>query len=158
MGINDTHIQQLVNSWLDNDFYEETRQEIQSLVDAGDEQALGKLLLNRIAFGTAGLRSRMASGYANMNPLIVVQTTQGLVSYLEQVYRDSGNLEEAKQRGVVIGCDGRYNSTLFSQLTSIVFMARGFTVYLYSHIVGTPFVVCYYSCLLLIVTIANSVY
>ena len=57
-----------------------------------------------MAFGTAGLRGRMGAGYACMNDLVIVQTTQGLAQYLLETVPD------AAQRGVVIGYDGRYHS------------------------------------------------
>lgn len=56
-------------------------------------------------FGTAGLRGKMGPGFCNMNELVVIQTTQGFVRYLEKA-----NLTGLKQGGVVIGFDGRYNS------------------------------------------------
>ena len=56
----------------------------------------------RIEFGTAGLRGRMAVGPANMNDLVVLQTTQGLAKYI--LAQD----EHAKERGVVVGYDGRH--------------------------------------------------
>jgi len=133
-------LQQKVDEWLQQDPYQPTRQEIEQLVQAGDEQELSKRLLSRIAFGTAGLRSRMAAGFSCMNALIILQTTQGLTKYLESFYAEKGNLEEVKSRGVIIGYDGRYNSKLFSHLTAMVFLSHGFKVYLFNKIVGTPFV------------------
>ena len=65
-----------------------TRGQLQNLVDtyAHDKDKLLKELKpmfdKRIAFGTAGLRARMAPGYSRMNDLIILQTSQGLLSYL----------------------------------------------------------------------------
>ena len=41
-------------------------------------QALEKLLRNRLAFGTAGLRGAMGAGYSRMNPVTIWQCTQVL--------------------------------------------------------------------------------
>lgn len=67
---------------------------------------LMSLLMNRIQFGTAGLRGRMGAGYTQMNDLVVIQTTQGIVQYLLQ----SENTQAVLDAGVVIGFDGRHNS------------------------------------------------
>jgi hypothetical protein len=65
-----------VQSWLQYDKFENTRKEIQELWDKKDEKELRARLEQRIDFGTAGLRARMAAGFACMNELIIVQTTQ----------------------------------------------------------------------------------
>merc|ERR1719189_2478285 len=86
--------------------------EVKALVDANDEQQLKERFGKRIAFGTAGLRSKMGGGYAFMNDLIVLQTTQGLLKYTE------ANVTDAKKRGVIIQYDGRYHSKRFAQLAA----------------------------------------
>lgn len=47
-------IDQLVEKWLEQDPFEDTRQEITSLHQSGQYDQLDKQLRNRIAFGTAG--------------------------------------------------------------------------------------------------------
>ena len=65
-----------------------TKGELQQLLDTYDsdkEKLLAELkpmFEKRIAFGTAGLRAKMSPGYSRMNDLIVLQTSQGLLSYL----------------------------------------------------------------------------
>mgnify|MGYP003385847624 CR=1 FL=1 len=44
-----------------------------------------KLLSKRMAFGTAGLRGPMGVGYCRMNELVILQTTQGLIRYLQSL-------------------------------------------------------------------------
>ena len=68
----------------------------------GDESQLSKLFLQRIEFGTAGLRGRMGPGYSQMNDLVVIQTAQGILRYLESLGIHS--------KGIMIGYDGRHNS------------------------------------------------
>lgn len=129
----------------------DTRNEIKALLDAADELSLQKLLGSRLEFGTAGLRGPMGGGYSRMNGLTILQTTQGLVRYLEECFGDS-----AKERGVVIGYDHRQTeieglsagSTDVSSLSSrqfcrqcaAVFLHAGFNVFLLEDLVPTPFV------------------
>lgn len=47
----------------------------------------------------------MALGYSNMNDLVVIQTAQGWLKYLE--VKDVILL---RKNGIVIGYDGRHNS------------------------------------------------
>lgn len=61
--------------------------------------------MNEFRIGTAGLRGKMDAGYSCMNDLVIVQTGQGFLKYLEQ-YR--ANI--LKTGGIVIGFDGRHNS------------------------------------------------
>jgi len=73
--------------------------------ETGNIELLTKTLLTRLEFGTAGIRGRMAGGYSNMNDLVVIQTSQGLMTYL----RKQKQLADMKQC-LVIGYDGRHNS------------------------------------------------
>jgi phosphoglucomutase/phosphopentomutase len=47
----------------------------------------------------------MAAGPSRMNDLTVIQATQGMAKYLLECFDD------VKTQGVVIGYDGRYNSS-----------------------------------------------
>ena len=38
--------------------------------------------MNRVKFGTAGIRGKMDAGFSCLNDLIVIQTCQGLAEYL----------------------------------------------------------------------------
>lgn len=71
-----------------------------------DYAKLSKLLLKRLAFGTAGLRGVMQAGYNAMNDLVVIQTAQGLVKYIKKCFPSP----DQQANGVVFGYDGRYNS------------------------------------------------
>ncbi|KAL6077659.1 Phosphoglucomutase [Balamuthia mandrillaris] len=132
--------------WLEWDTHPQSRAQVADLLASyekgtseEEKRALKELqahFLSRISFGTAGLRGRMAPGFANMNHLTVIQASQGLCKYLEQVEG-----EELKTKGVVVGRDHRHNSKLFAELTAAAFLSRGVRVYLFDQgVVATPFV------------------
>ncbi|XP_059470245.1 phosphopentomutase [Neocloeon triangulifer] len=123
-----------INEWLEWDKNDNTKSEVKKLLTAGDNEKLEKLLLARLEFGTAGLRGRMGPGYSQMNDLVIIQTSQGLASYIR-----SCNDQSTKQ-GVVIGFDGRHNSRRFAELASLAFLQKDIPVYLYSQLCPTPFV------------------
>ena len=79
----------------------------------------------------------MGAGYSMMNDLTIVQTTQGFFSYLNSHF----GTETLRQRGVILGFDGRHNSKQFAQLAARVFVTNNVPVYLFRQITPTPFVV-----------------
>lgn len=125
-----------IELWLKWDRNNKTLSEIRHLVDANNWSELKKRLLNRVTFGTAGLRACMRSGFDAMNDLVVIQTAQGLCHYICQHYKPT----ELQQKGVVFGYDGRYNSQRFAELSATVFVRNGVKVWLYRRLVATPFV------------------
>ncbi|GFY60974.1 phosphoglucomutase-2 [Trichonephila inaurata madagascariensis] len=112
-----------------------TCDDIRQLVEEKNYDVLKKVLMNRLTFGTAGLRGRMGPGYAAMNDLVIIQTSQGLAAYIEELIS-----KDDKKRGVVIGYDNRYNSQRFAQLAAVSFLLKDFKVYVFSSITPTPFV------------------
>ncbi|KAM7290433.1 phosphoglucomutase-2 [Ixodes scapularis] len=76
----------------------------------------------------------MGPGYAAMNDLVIIQTSQGLAKYL------LSTLPDCTKKGVVISYDGRYNSHRFARLVAVAFLQLKIPVYLFSKITPTPFV------------------
>lgn len=76
---------------------------------------------NRIAFGTAGLRSKMEAGFNRLNDVTVLQASQGLASYISR--------ESPLNLSVVVGHDHRLHSKRFADLTATAFLLSGFKVY-----------------------------
>lgn len=113
----------LAHEWLRIDRDPETRGEIEHLLTTQNQHELEKRLGTRITFGTAGLRARMEAGFSRMNSVTVIQASQGLAEYL--ISLDPGN----REKGIVIGRDGRHNSEKFAELTAATFLAKGFKVY-----------------------------
>ncbi|XP_050459264.1 glucose 1,6-bisphosphate synthase [Cataglyphis hispanica] len=120
--------------WLQWNKDPKAKDEIFKYLNNGDIKILSKLFLQRLEFGTAGLRGRMGPGYSQMNDLVIVQTGQGLTKYLMDTIFD------VSQKGIVIGYDGRYNSKRFAKLTAAIFIANSIKVYLFSKICPTPFI------------------
>jgi Phosphomannomutase len=76
----------------------------------------------------------MLPGYANMNNVTVQQAAQGIAVYLLK------NVADAASKGIIIGYDGRHHSQEFARLSARVFALKGFKVFLFSQMCGTPFV------------------
>lgn len=110
---------------------------IQLLLDQKDFAKLDGLLSERLSFGTAGLRGALGPGLNQMNSLVVLQTTQGVIKVLEEEFRDASNW---KSLGVVIGYDHRHESLDFAHLIAGVFIAKGIRVYMFRKLVATPLV------------------
>jgi phosphomannomutase len=130
----DTQLKFRVKHWLENDPNPHTRQELQALMDAGNDTELQARFSGRLAFGTAGLRGVVAAGPMRMNRLVVQQTSAGLGAYLKQQVKD------VETRGVVIGYDGRHDSKQFAHDAAGVLTAMGIKVYLTCKIAPTPLV------------------
>lgn len=125
-------IEEVAREWLRLDRDKETRSVIEKLLAQQNCVDLEKLLSTRLTFGTAGLRAQMGAGYAHLNSLTIIQTSQGLGAYLLK--------EGIASSGVVIGYDARHNSRKFAELAAAAFMAKGISIWWYENIVHTPMV------------------
>ncbi|MCU0662683.1 MAG: phospho-sugar mutase [Myxococcota bacterium] len=124
----------VVEAWIARDPDEQTRAELQQLLEAGNDAELEDRFAGRLEFGTAGLRGMLGAGPMRMNRLVVRQTASGLASHLLSTVPD------ASSRGVVVGCDARRLSAEFALDTALVLAARGIAVHLFEGIVPTPVV------------------
>ncbi|RLV94957.1 Phosphoribomutase [Spathaspora sp. JA1] len=114
-------LDKLVDSWISIDINPQSKQEILELQSQGNYDILSKKLSNRIAFGTAGLRSSMESGFSHMNDVTVLQASQGLIEYLVSLYHE--------QTSIVVGYDHRYNSQRFAEILTSVAISKNVKVY-----------------------------
>ncbi|KAJ5334613.1 hypothetical protein N7452_007016 [Penicillium brevicompactum] len=133
-GMMTESISSLTQTWLQWDQDPTTRAEIEKLQDSNDTEELEKRLRNRIEFGTAGLRGRMAAGFSCMNSLTVIQASQGLAKFI----RDKRS--EIASSGVVIGHDARHNSARFAALAANAFIAQRIPVWFFKEEGPTPMV------------------
>ncbi|XP_052748766.1 phosphopentomutase [Galleria mellonella] len=124
-----------VNNWLKHDKNPKTIQEVEDDIAHARWDKLRKTMLRRQKFGTAGLRGRMGAGYMCMNDVVILQTAQGLCSYVQKQCNQS-----QLRNGIVVGYDGRYNSKRFAELTAKVFVSASIPVHLFSAVCPTPYV------------------
>ncbi len=78
----------------------------------------------------------MKAGFAYMNDVTIIQTTQGFLAYLVKTLGEA----QVKEKGVVIGYDARHNSHRFARRAATAFVRAGVPVRLTSGICPTPFV------------------
>uniref|UniRef100_A0A671MZ72 Glucose 1,6-bisphosphate synthase-like n=1 Tax=Sinocyclocheilus anshuiensis TaxID=1608454 RepID=A0A671MZ72_9TELE len=137
----DLVLDKVVNQWMAWDKNPQTWKQMESLVREGRVVELRRRLCSRMTFGTAGLRAEMGAGFACINDLTVIQSTQGMYKYLAKYVPD------LKTRGLVVGFDTRAQtssgctSERLARLTAAVMLCRDVPVYLFSTYVPTPFVV-----------------
>ena len=133
--VSDAQLLQQVREYIEYEPSEAARSHLHSLLQSNDTPALRSLFVPRISFGTAGLRAAMLPGYHNINSVVVLQTTQGLIRYLQ-----SALPELLPSKGVVVGYDGRHNSRDWAHLTAAVFLSQRIPVRLFSQHCPTPLV------------------
>jgi phosphoglucomutase len=127
--------------WLGKEFNEETRKEVQDMLD-NDEKKLVDAFYQDLEFGTGGLRGIMGAGTNRMNIYTLGMATQGLSNYI---------IKQCGKTGikVAIAHDCRNNSSYFAKTTAEIFAANGFEVYLFESLRPTPelsFAIRYYGC------------
>ena len=117
--------------WLSPAFDEETRKEVQAMLDAEDKTALIDAFYQNLEFGTGGLRGIMGAGTNRMNKYIVGMATQGFANYILKAF-------PGKQSSVVVGHDCRNNGRMFAETVADIFSANGIKVYLFESLRPTP--------------------
>ena len=118
--------------WLSPQYDEETRKEVQAMLDSDDKTPLIEAFYKDLEFGTGGLRGIMGAGSNRMNIYTVGAATQGLANYLLDCFKD------LPQISVVVGHDVRNNSRKFAELVADIFSANGIKVYLFDSCQPTP--------------------
>ncbi len=123
-------IKKKVQTWLGNEFNEETRKEVREMLEK-DEKKLIDAFYQDLEFGTGGLRGIMGAGTNRMNIYTLGMATQGLSNY---IIKQVGN----KGISVAIAYDCRNNSRYFAETAANIFSANGFDVYLFEALRPTP--------------------
>ena len=117
--------------WLTPAFDEETRKEVQAMLDNEDKTALIDAFYQNLEFGTGGLRGIMGAGTNRMNKYIVGMATQGFANYILKAF-------PGKQCAVVVGHDNRNNGRMFAETVAAIFSANGIKAYLFESLRPTP--------------------
>ena len=118
--------------WLSPSFDEETRSQVQSMIDNTDKTDLIESFYKELEFGTGGLRGIMGAGCNRMNIYTVGMATQGFANYLKKNFKDK------EQISVVVCHDCRNNSRLFAERVADIFSANGIKVYIFDDLRPTP--------------------
>jgi phosphomannomutase len=123
--------------WASDDPDPAARAELERLAalartDAAARADLTERFTGPLAFGTAGLRGLLGAGESRMNRAVVRRTTAGLARYLQDT------VPGARERGVVIGYDGRRMSREFAEDAASVLAAAGIRAHLSPTVCPTP--------------------
>lgn len=127
----DKSVSDKVQQWLNGNYDEQTKRELQQLIDQKDFENLTDSFYRDLEFGTGGLRGIMGIGTNRINKYTLGTATQGLSNYLKKIYPD----EKIK---VVIAHDNRNNAESFAQIVTEVFSANDIHVYLFEGLRPTP--------------------
>jgi phosphomannomutase len=119
-----------VREWIAADPDADTREELQSLLNAGDEVSLAGRFAGRLQFGTAGLRGALGGGPNRMNVAVVRAASAGLAHWL--------HAHDTAAQGAVVGYDHRHGSRVFARETAGVLAAAGVPVRLAARPWPTP--------------------
>ena len=126
----DPTLTQHVREWIAADPDSVSRDELEALLEAGNEAELRERFDTGLTFGTAGLRGPMRAGPNGMNVAVVRRAAAGLAAFL----LDAG----ADVPTVVIGCDARHHSEEFARDSAKVMAAAGLRVSLLPPRLPTP--------------------
>src|SRR5688572_24261759 len=117
--------------WLEEEPDAEMKTELAALIEAGGVE-LVRRFDGRLEFGTAGLRGVIGAGPQRMNRVVVRRATAGLADHL------LAQVPDARERGVVIGYDGRRGSRVFAEDAARVLAGQGIRAWLATGVVPTP--------------------
>ena len=122
----------VAKQWLSPSFDEETRKEVQTMLDNEDKTALIDAFYRNLEFGTGGLRGIMGAGTNRMNKYIVGMATQGFANYVLKAFPGR------KDIAAVVGHDCRNHGREFAETVAAIFTANGIKVYLFESLRPTP--------------------
>ena len=118
-----------VQEWKNsNKLSKELKDELNSL----NEIQLKEAFYTNLTFGTGGMRGIMGVGTNKMNEIVIAKATLGFGNYLLK------NVENAKEKGVVIAHDNRFNHEKFMMGAANVLTSLGIKVYLFDSLRPTP--------------------
>ncbi len=126
----DTAIQKKIDTWLNEDYDQQTKNEILKL-QKENPQELVEAFYRDLEFGTGGLRGIMGVGTNRMNQYTVGFATQGLANYLLSCFK-------GHKIKVVISHDSRLRSREFAEITAAILSANKIQVYLFEDLRPTP--------------------
>jgi len=135
-------IEAKINLWLNGSIDDQTKSEIQLLIDSKNENELVDSFYRELEFGTGGLRGLMGAGTNRVNKYTVGMATQGLANYLIKSF-------PGEEICVALTHDCRINNKLLADTTASVFSANGIKVKYFRTLRPTPmlsFAIRYFNC------------
>ena len=117
-------VTQKAELWLSGNYDEETKKEVEQMLENEDKSLLIDAFYKELEFGTGGLRGIMGAGTNRINKYTIGSATQGLSNYLLKEF--------------AIGHDNRNNSRKYAEISADIFSANGIKVYLFESLRPTP--------------------
>ncbi len=119
------------NEWLNNPYFdEETKKELMEIKD--NEKEIEDRFFKELEFGTGGMRGVIGAGTNRINKYNVRKATQGFINYILK------EIDNAKEKGVVIAYDSRHKSPEFAMETALVLAGNGIKAYVFESLRTTP--------------------
>lgn len=125
-------------------FDQETRREVQELIDSHAEGELNDRFYRDLEFGTGGLRGVLGAGTSRMNIYNVRKATQAFADYLNEFFQDRA------EKAIAISYDSRRFSREFAETSAEVMAANGIKAFITKELRPTPmlsFMVRHFNCL-----------
>jgi phosphoglucomutase len=123
-------ITEIAKAWTQEPFDENTRTEVQSLID-NDPKELYECFYKNIDFGTGGMRGVMGSGTNRINKYTLGQASEGLSRYLKQKF-------PGEKIRIAIAHDTRNNARSLVEAIQAVFTGHDFEVHSFPTFAPTP--------------------
>jgi len=131
MGNLENAVQEKIDTWLNGGYDEDTKAQIQKMLDNQEFTELTDAFYRDLEFGTGGLRGIMGVGPNRVNKYTFGMATQGLSNFLKKEYPGA----DIK---VAIAYDCRNNSDTLAKVVADVFSANGIYVYFFEALRPTP--------------------
>ncbi len=119
-----------VEAWIADEVEPAAAEQLQGLLDAGEDDELAERFSAALTFGTAGLRGPLRAGPNGMNRTVVRRAAAGLAAWLTAQGRAGAP--------VVVGFDARHGSTDFARDSAQILAAAGFDARLMPGPLPTP--------------------
>ncbi|MEH0862806.1 phospho-sugar mutase [Halobacteriovorax sp. DPLXC-1] len=123
------------NAWANNPYFDdESRAEIQKLIDADDMKEIEERFYKDIEFGTGGLRSILGAGHNRINKYTVRRATQALAGEVLD-YSSKNGIDNPS---IAVSYDSRKFSFEFAKEVCGVMAANGIKSYIYKRLNPVP--------------------
>lgn len=123
---------QNIETWLSHPKYAQYKAELESMIESARWQELEDAFFKVIEFGTGGIRGTTGVGSNRISKVTIGEATQALAEYICETDPEAAN------KGIVIACDTRLSSDMFSRYAAEVSAGNGIKTYLFDSFRSTP--------------------